>query len=1361
MVKLNCQHPGEFIKTNVLPKGMKVIEAAKRLEIGRPALSNMLNGNAALSPELASRIEHVFGASAHELMDMQAAYDTEVAAQRGMKNAPAPYAPPFLQIKANDIVEWADNTLSARSRLPVLLRTLVNSTGYKLTRCEFHGNDDSQRAGHDGYVEAEGATQWIPDGKSWWEFGVDVGVKGKADSDYVKSCGQLTPRERSETTFVFVTPRRWQTKDSWEKSRKEEKKWKNVRVLDASDLEQWLEQSIPAQAWLANELKIDSDGVKSLDACWREWIVDCDPIPDAPLFQSTIDTLHSQKKKILSEPSQPFRIAADSVIEALAFLSCLFSKDDKELFALRDKVVAFGKVGVLTKLAKNAAHFVAIITSPDIEKEFAALAKKPRAIVLYPRNVVSVEPDLTLEPLSYNSFREAFKDSGISSDRIDRLSEESGRSLTVLRRRLSKTPSIQVPEWAQDEEMASLIIPFFFAGAWNKANQNDTAIIELFSQRKSYSELERDVLRLVRIEDSPMWLGGSFRGLVSKMDVLFAIAGWITDEQIKNFLAVAEMVLAEDNPSLDLPEDQQWAAHIYGKKRELSSALRKGVCETLVLFAVYGNQLLKSHIGFDVARRVEMVITNLLTPLTTRRLEAQSDELPMYAEAAPNMFLSVIEEDLETESPQVLGLLRPVNNALFGKCHRSGLLWALEGLAWSKEYFARTVRILGRLSVPSIEDNYVNKPSNSLGSIFRSWMPQTSVPVNERIAALEHLATQYPDVAWRLCKNQFDARSTVGHYSHKPKWRSDGQGFGEPVGHKERYEFVRAALNLAIGWKHHDKKTLGDLVASLRHLPIEDKEAIWDIVEAWEKSAGDDDRSWLREKIRTSALSRRAKPQEQNSEGKENTKQRAREIYNLLSPRDVVLKHEWLFLNSWVDESAEDLEDEEYDYKKREERIASQRRSAIKEVLDEEGVEGIMRLASRGQASHAIGFYLPEILNDSDKLVDFIKLFLEGNKDNSAWRNSLVSGALSSLQNSEFEKMLPNLGGQISEEFIVHLLVLCPFNGSTWNYLKTIDKSVLRDYWENVTPSWSRNTSEELEYAVSQLLKSKRPKSAFELIRLDLSKVQARTLFKVLDGIGKITSEFDSNYALDSYAIRKALKQLNESGELSIDELAGLEFKFIDALEREDGGCIPNLEKQIENNPMLFVQAVAFAYKRRDGKEDPEELRAVDDEHLSQRANASYKLLDALRAIPGHDRYGELASENIVDWVGRVREGCKELGRVEVGDQSIGSLFSHAPTGDDEIWPCPSVRDALEIVMTEHISRGIHTGLYNSRGAHWRGEGGDQEREIAAKYKKWADAVEYSHPKVHKVLMGMVDTYIREAESFDEDAVVSKRLGGL
>ena len=50
-------HPGGFIKRSVLPDGLSVTDAARVLGVGRPALSNLLNENASLSPEMALRVE--------------------------------------------------------------------------------------------------------------------------------------------------------------------------------------------------------------------------------------------------------------------------------------------------------------------------------------------------------------------------------------------------------------------------------------------------------------------------------------------------------------------------------------------------------------------------------------------------------------------------------------------------------------------------------------------------------------------------------------------------------------------------------------------------------------------------------------------------------------------------------------------------------------------------------------------------------------------------------------------------------------------------------------------------------------------------------------------------------------------------------------------------------------------------------------------------------------------------------------------------------------------------------------------------------------------------------------------------------
>jgi antitoxin HigA-1 len=72
----NPPHPGDFIRTEIIgPAGLSVTAAAAALGVSRPALSSLLNGKAALSGDMALRIEKAFGVKMDTLMWMQASYD--------------------------------------------------------------------------------------------------------------------------------------------------------------------------------------------------------------------------------------------------------------------------------------------------------------------------------------------------------------------------------------------------------------------------------------------------------------------------------------------------------------------------------------------------------------------------------------------------------------------------------------------------------------------------------------------------------------------------------------------------------------------------------------------------------------------------------------------------------------------------------------------------------------------------------------------------------------------------------------------------------------------------------------------------------------------------------------------------------------------------------------------------------------------------------------------------------------------------------------------------------------------------------------------------------------------------------------
>lgn len=97
----NPPHPGLTLRDDVLPAlGMSVTEAAQQLDVNRVTLSRVLNGRAAISPEMALRIEAWLGkergGEARLWLAEQNAYDIWQAQQRfaiaPMQVTPAPFA---------------------------------------------------------------------------------------------------------------------------------------------------------------------------------------------------------------------------------------------------------------------------------------------------------------------------------------------------------------------------------------------------------------------------------------------------------------------------------------------------------------------------------------------------------------------------------------------------------------------------------------------------------------------------------------------------------------------------------------------------------------------------------------------------------------------------------------------------------------------------------------------------------------------------------------------------------------------------------------------------------------------------------------------------------------------------------------------------------------------------------------------------------------------------------------------------------------------------------------------------------------------------------------------------------------------
>ena len=320
------------------------------------------------------------------------------------------------------------------------------------------------------------------------------------------------------------------------------------------------------------------------------------------------------------------------------------------------------------------------------------------------------------------------------------------------------------------------------------------------------------------------------------------------------------------------------------------------------------------------------------------------------------------------------------------------------------------------------------------GSVSNLWMPQTAAPVALRVKALAMLIQRFPHVCWKICIEQIKPGSRIGSYSDRPRWPSDTSGAGQVVPHEERYDFNRRSLDLLIAWPSHNAQTPGDLVESIQGIPEEDQNKVWDLIDEWSRNAGEAAKAVLRERIRRFAFTRIGSRRNLN----ETTRARARAAYVSLQSNNPVILHRWLFVENWVQESADKIDEiveEDFDYRKREERIDRLRREAMNEIWTGLGFEGVKESLTGGGAAGTVGHSVASCVTGVIPRVDFIRRCLSLDAEFRNQAKWCLQGFLIALQEGARAGILQAAAEGLPAENRKRLFVCPPFQASTWRLL--------------------------------------------------------------------------------------------------------------------------------------------------------------------------------------------------------------------------------------------------------------------------------------------------------------------------------------
>lgn len=616
---------------------------------------------------------------------------------------------------AIELEKWADK-LPARSLLPQLLRRLINATldAASVRLIQFPSAEGIQRAGIDGLSEATVGNAKIPAGRTAWEAGCDAKnkIKGKADRDFEKR-----PPD-SEATFIFVTPRKWDKKAAWSARKRDEGSWGDVRCYDSADLEEWLEMAPAVDIWLAHEIGLKPLGVCDLATHWKNLAASI-RIPLKPSYVLADRAVAKNRfQQWVQRPASALAVQAPSPTEVVDFVAAVAeSLDEQEQSLLASRTVIVETRDAWRALSNSGGRLI-LIAGPNLELESELIAEAVRQenhVVAFASQHAQHGAKLKLERMYQSSVFDALRAEGMEHGECERVSREAGGSFTILKRVISQSPSLANPSWSTGT-LASELVPMLLAGAWDDRNTADQEVLSALAGLP-YPELLKLANRMRAEPDPPIVRLGSEWMMASRADSWRLLQWALTSDALRRFENVAFEVLSEEDPAFDLPPEEQYLAPIGGKTLKFSNALRKGLADTLGLMGV-ANEAIDVGDSCSPKTHAAVVVRRLLEGGDWLRWASLSPQLPDLAEAAPDHFLQAVEADLRQPQPDLLELFERESDGVFGRHPHTGLLWALEVLAWEPQFLGRASLTLARLAARDPGGRMSNRPGSSLHDIF-------------------------------------------------------------------------------------------------------------------------------------------------------------------------------------------------------------------------------------------------------------------------------------------------------------------------------------------------------------------------------------------------------------------------------------------------------------------------------------------------------------------------------------------------------------------------------------------------------------------------------------------------------------------
>lgn len=1251
----------------------------------------------------------------------------------------------MLWIDTTTLINWASRR-DCQGYLPLVIRRLIRATATDISQINFPAGDSVVYPGWDGILETIVATEYLPQGFSVWEIGTNQNIKNKANEEYQKRKDNLLGVNPRETTFIFVTPRIWSKREVWRREKQNERFWKDVRVYDARVLEEWLEQSPAVDTWLAKRLGICPQGVIALEDFWIEWSLTPKPHLTPEVVIAGRSTQVESIRKWLSSSPAPLAVQATTSEEAIAFLSAVINtlpEIEREFFLSKAIVVedsqSFRHISLTGRIG--------LLLIPRFEEiEGAPLATQRGHhvfIPLGPENKVTSDK-IVLSRLDREAFIIALRKMGLSEVDAQKYSVETGRSLTILRRLLSKISN--QPEWAKPD-LARDIIPALLAGRWTEAKEKDKEIISQLAG-KSYESFSQQLSTWLHKPDSPILKIGDLWRLLSPFDCWFALGSFLTEADLLAFKTIALSVLGSINFALDLEPEKRWSASMYGKEMLYSETLREGIAQTFVLIASFGDEK-RIPVSTTAQAYVDNIVRELLDGADWKLWHSLSGILPLIAEASPSSFMDAVELSISQDDAPIMGMFSETEDFMTSSSAHPGLLWALEGLAWSPQFLGRVAILLGKLSRLDPGGKILNRPINSLRDIFLLWHPNTFANLEQRLQVIDGLMEREPEIGLKLLVCLMPHFHDTCEPTHKTRWREYPEKTENLITIAEHLQGITAITNRLLTHIGDDGFRWVEVLDNFSDLPPKERSDFTkQLLSFAEKISKGRIELW--NKLRIILSHHRSYPDTKWALPEQELKE-IEKAYYLFEPLDTIERFRWLF-DKYYPELPDG--DERGNYNKLELIVANRRLEAIKIIRGEGSLNAVIKIAEQASEPQIVGTTISEVdLNieeeetlfsllggEDDKKISFAKgyVYQRSLKEGDDWIKDLVDTA-------HLQQWHPN--------WITNLFLAFPQNRTVWNLLELFDVTIQESYWKQSKPHLFDLPAVDKIFAIGQFAQIKRFFTALHCAAQFSKEIPTPLILELLQKGATEINPKDSQ-SINPYDIEILFSVLDEATEVKEEDIAQLEWLYLPILASVVSGRPPKvLHNELSNNPEFFTKVLECIYKPR--KEDKkEEIESLPQELIRQRADLAWKLLRSWETVPGSQSSGQIDYKKLKEWVLKARELCKISDRGEIGDTHIGQILAHAKVEEKSIWPPEPVCKIIDEIQSQELDNGFSMGIYNKRGSVTKSlfEGGRQERELAKQFQLYADKWSIRYPRTSSILTRIAKDYENESKREDKEA---------